>query len=64
VLERRGSACGQARTRRAHPSFLGGEYLPEDVDGMLGFFTGISVFYPRFDALLRSEVRARYASNG
>ena len=29
--------------------------------GMLGFFDGGSVFYPQFDALLRREVRARFA---
>ena len=32
-----------------------------NLDRMLGFFTGSSVFYPQFDALLRSEVRARYS---
>jgi hypothetical protein len=33
----------------------------DDLDGMLEFFSGVSVFYPQFDALLRQEVRARYA---
>jgi hypothetical protein len=36
----------------------------DDLDGMLGFFNGVSVFYPEFDALLRREVRARYARRG
>lgn len=36
----------------------------DNLDGMLGFFTGVSVFYPQFDALLRREVRARYAGRG
>lgn len=33
----------------------------DDVEQMLGFFSGDSAFYPQFDALLRREVQARYA---
>jgi hypothetical protein len=35
-----------------------------DLERMLGFFRGDSAFYPQFDALLRREVRARYAGRG
>jgi len=30
----------------------------DDLEAMLGFFSGNSAFYPDFDALLRREVRA------
>ena len=30
------------------------------MQGMLGFFTGDSAFYPQFDALLRERVWAEY----
>ena len=31
-----------------------------DLDGMLGFFSGDSAFYPQLDALLRQRVRAEF----
>ena len=33
-----------------------------DLDGMLGFFSGDSAFYEEFDALLRERVRSAYAA--
>ena len=32
----------------------------DDLEGMLGFFSGDSAFYPKFDDLLRLRVKARY----